>query len=123
VAITCVAGEITVSDGKRELRVRESEQVRRTAESELGSAVRVNPEKDTAWQRGLLIVASQPLNGVVAEVNRYRAGRIFVVDGELGRHSINGTFHLDRLDNFPDQVRQLLGASIRNFPGGIVLLG
>jgi transmembrane sensor len=123
VAITCVAGEIAVSDGKRELRVGENEQVRRTAESELGSALRVNPEKATAWQRGLLIVASQPLNDVVAEVNRYRAGRIFVVDGELGRHSINGTFHLDRLDNFPDQVRQLLGASIRHLPGGIVLLG
>jgi hypothetical protein len=29
--------------------------------------------------------------------------------------------HLEHLDNFPSQVRQLFGAAVRSLPGGITL--
>jgi transmembrane sensor len=59
---------------------------------------------------------------LVEEINRYRPGKIVVMDTRLGERMISGTFHLDHLDDFIGQVQGLFGATARALPGGIVLL-
>ena len=77
----------------------------------------------TAWQQGLLIFRDVPLARVIDEVNRYRPGRIIVVDPRLGRREVVADFRLDRLDAVVEFVAQVMKAPVRSLPGGIVLLG
>jgi transmembrane sensor len=84
--------------------------------------VAVDPETATAWQAGLLVFQDRPLTDVIEEINRYRPGRIILVNSALGRRLVNGTFHLDRLDEVIAQIRQLFGPSVKYLPGGLVIL-
>jgi transmembrane sensor len=77
----------------------------------------------SAWKTGLLIFRDRPLANVVDEVNRYRPGKIIITSNELRHRLVNGTFQLDRLDNFAGQIEELFGASVTHLPGGIVLIG
>jgi transmembrane sensor len=88
----------------------------------LGQANAADVKEAGAWQHGLLIVNNRPLSEVVNEVNRYRNGRIIVLNQALANRLVNGSFHLEHLDNFPSQVQQLFGAAVRARPGGITLL-
>jgi len=62
----------------------------------------------TAWQRGKLIFEAEPLTTVVEEINRYRPGRVIVLDGALARHPVSGVFDLDRLDSALTTIEQTL---------------
>jgi transmembrane sensor len=70
----------------------------------------------------MLIFHDRLLSDVVDEVNRYRPGRIVIMNAELGRRVVNGTFYMGRLDDFIDQVQQLFGARVRSLPAGLILL-
>jgi transmembrane sensor len=77
----------------------------------------------TAWERGVLIFRNQSLGYVVDEVNRYRAGRIILLNQALGSRPVAlASFHLDRLDEIIPQMEALYGARARYLPAGIVLL-
>jgi transmembrane sensor len=122
VSTTCFSGSVDVEAPLSLVQLHAGQQVTYTASDGLGRAVPADLDQAGAWQKGLLIVSNQPLSSVVNEVNRYRSGRIVITSPALANRLVNGTFHLDRLDNFPDQVQQLFGASVRTLPGGIVFL-
>lgn len=122
VSVTCVEGDIEVEHDRRVAQLCKGQRVDYSAAAGLGLPLAIDPVQATAWQKGLLIFRDRPLVEVVDEVNRYRSGRIVVTNNDLGRRMVNGTFHLDRLDDFVGQVRQLFGASVRSLPGGVVLL-
>lgn len=122
VSVTCLDGMLDVEAGRSLVQLRAGQQVTFSEAQGLGAAVIADAEQAAAWQRGLLIVQNRTLTDVVNEVNRYRPGRIVIANAELGRRTVNGTFQIDRLDNFPSQVQQLFGANVRALPGGIVLL-
>jgi transmembrane sensor len=77
----------------------------------------------SAWRNGVLVFRQTPLSDVVSEINRYRPGHVLVVDDKLARSRLNGRFRIDRLDTVFVQIREVLGASVTELPGGIVLLG
>jgi transmembrane sensor len=77
----------------------------------------------TAWQEGRLVFRGEPLSQVIDEVNRYRPGRLILVNRDLGRHLIDASFNLDRLDNVVIYIRQAFDARITTLPGGLVLIG
>lgn len=87
-----------------------------------GALVAVDPAQTTSWQSGLLIFHDRSLNDVVEEINRYRPGRIVITNNELGRRIINATFHMDQLDNFFVQAKELFGAKVTMLPAGLTLL-
>jgi transmembrane sensor len=111
VCATCVAGELRVIHPRASVTLTAGEQISYT-DGEAGKAVRSDPALITAWQRGILIFHDEPLSRVVAEVNRYRRGRIVLLDGELARRSVYATVHLDKIDAVPDQLQQFTGARI-----------
>lgn len=123
VLATCNEGSVTISHGGRSVRLGRGEQVSYSASDPLGRPVSiVDAGSSSAWREKLLIFRDQPLSAVVAEVNRYRPGKIVVTNAQLGQRLVNGTFHTDKLDDFVAQVRQLFAANVRALPGGIVLL-
>ncbi|MDQ8728094.1 DUF4880 domain-containing protein [Bradyrhizobium sp. LHD-71] len=122
VSVTCIDGQLDIEHERNLVQLNPEQQVEFSAAAGLGTAVATDVNAATAWQKGLLVVRDRPLAEVVEEVNRYRPGRVIVTNVALARRLVNGTFHLDRLDNFPSQVRELFGAGVRALPGGVVLL-
>ena len=82
----------------------------------------IDPAEVAAWQDGVLIFHYAPLADVVAEVNRYRPGRVMVMNAELGRRLVNGRFRIDNVDGIMAMFQQIFGAKITHLPGGVVLL-
>src|SRR5262249_36639693 len=100
---------------------RQGQQVR-YGERGLTEAATVDPAIVTAWHRGMLVLRNEPLARVVDEVNRYRPGRIVVLDRTLGKRQIDVSLRLDRIDDVIVLVHDIYGARVTHLPGGIVLL-
>ncbi|UFZ03326.1 DUF4880 domain-containing protein [Bradyrhizobium ontarionense] len=122
VTVSCLDGSVDVACKGRVVRIVKAQQVSYSVEAGLGSTSRLDLDSAKAWQNGLLIVRDWPVNRLVGEINRYRPGKIVVLDEQLGRRMISGTFHLDHLDDFISQAENLFGAKARSLPGGLVLL-
>jgi transmembrane sensor len=121
VSVTCLDGAVDVEQGRNRVRLRKAEQVSYSGAG-IEASVPVDVAQVTAWQAGLLIFRDMPLASVVDEVNRYRPGKIIIANADLRRRLVNGTFQVDRLENFVAQVEQLFGARVRSLPGGVVIL-
>lgn len=122
VCVTCIEGAVRVEAGADTVSLRDGQQVSQD-DSGLGPIAAVNPEIALAWRRGLLIFQDVPLASLVEEVNRYRAGRIVLIDARLGERRVVASFRLDRIDAVIDFVTGAMHVPARRLPGGIVLLG
>jgi transmembrane sensor len=122
VCVTCIRGDVRIAHRLGTALLREQQQVSYDVGS-LGSIGNTDTGIVTAWRDGLLIFRDTPLARVIEEVNRYRHGRIILVDGELGRRLVVADFRLDRLDAVVEFVASVMNAPVRSLPGGIVLLG
>jgi len=121
VCVTCLDGDVRVEHLGQASTVRSREQIVYTA-SKLGPVVGADPDTVTAWQRGLLVFRDVPLASVVDEVNRYRPGKIILMNEELGRRPILATFRIDRIEEVIPRMQAVFGVRVRALPGGIVLL-
>lgn len=119
--VTCLAGSVEVAwrDERRTLLPNQQLRYDRSAISPTQS---VDPEMVTAWQTGTLIFRSKSLREVVAEINRYRPGRIYIANDRLANRKLTGTYHVDRLDDFFRQSEMVLGLTVRRMPLGVVIL-
>ncbi|GGF18428.1 sigma factor regulator VreR [Aliidongia dinghuensis] len=122
VCVTCIDGEVAVEQGDQTLRVGPARQVSYGGER-LGEIATADPAAVVAWREGMLVFHDTPLAEVIDEVNRYRPGRIVLLDAALGRRLVTARFELARLDTVMGQIRHVFGASIRTLPGGLVLVG
>jgi transmembrane sensor len=121
VCVTCFDGEIRVEQGAQVATVGASRQLRYDRYG-LGETVTINPTEASAWQNGILIFRDAPLSYVVTEINRYRQGRVILLNAALGRKDVNGRFKIQRIDEVLAWIEEVLGAKSRSLPGGIVLL-
>jgi transmembrane sensor len=75
-----------------------------------------------AWRRGLLIFDGAPLSEVVAEINRYRSGRLVLANPTVATRPVNAVFHTAQIENAVAQIQQLQGVTLTRLPGGVVLI-
>lgn len=122
VSVSCLDGVVEIAWSGSWVRLAKERQLSYSREAGLMPETRADIEQTRAWQDGLLIVRDWSVQRVIKEINRYRPGRIVVMNERLGERMISGTFHLDDLDGFIAQVHSLFGASAQALPGGIVLL-
>jgi transmembrane sensor len=122
VSVSCIDGEVDVAVRGQTVSIAKERQVSYSTAAGLGPALTLDLEQARAWQNRLLVVRDWSVDHLVEEINRYRPGKIVIMDAGLGRRMISGTFHLDHLDDFIAQAQGLFGATVRNLPGGIVLL-
>jgi transmembrane sensor len=121
VCVTCLGGEVWVEYRDRRAKVRDRQQVR-YGDRELTEVMTVDPAIVTAWYRGMLVFHNEPLARVIDEVNRYRPGKLILLDRSLGMRPIEASLRLDRIDDVIMLVRDIYGARVTRLPGGIVLL-
>ncbi|WP_290606487.1 FecR domain-containing protein [Janthinobacterium sp.] len=60
-------------------------------------AVQATPAHQDSWLRGMLVAADWPLQQLVAELARYRRGRL-ACDAAVARRPVTGTYRLDDID-------------------------
>ncbi len=78
-------------------------------------------ESGTAWQRDLFLFKDRPAGEVIAELNRYRPGRVYLL-GSRNDVRISGVIHLERADFAVDHIAKSLGMKVTRLPGGVAIL-
>ena len=121
VCVSCLDGDVRVEHGAQAATVRAGQQIRYDAGG-LGGAMAIDPADASAWQSGVLIFRFTPLADVVAEINRYRQGRVILLNAALAAKPVNGRFQISRIDEALGWIGQAVGARSRTLPGGVVLL-
>lgn len=120
---TDLCSDVVVSEGVVEVRLGASEAIRLVAGQRLGTGsndsplpMAVDAGQATAWQRGKLIFNRRPLQAVVAELERYRPGRIVIVGDRLKNLQITGVFDLDDPDRLLRTLQSATQARISQLP-------
>jgi transmembrane sensor len=121
VCVTCVEGSVETTYRSTTITLGPGQQVS-YGDGNLGSAIAADSAVVTAWQRGLLVFRDVPLADVVEEVNRYRPGRIILLNHALAERRVVAGFRLDRIDDVVSYLAGAFGARTRSLPGGIVLV-
>ena len=119
--VTCLDGVVSV---ERLDAVQTLEAGRRVAYADrgLGASHTIDTDIAASWRNGLLVFRHTPLSEVVAEINRYRPGKIVLMNADLGRRPVNARFRIDNVDEIMTLAERVFGARVRSLPGGIVLL-
>ncbi len=121
VQVTCLDGVVNVQQHKNAVTLPTGHQVTYGAEG-LGEVLQIDVAAATAWEHGQLIFRHETLAHVIEEVNRYRPGRIILLNEELAKRDVVATFYLDRIDDTVEHLALAFGARTRVLPGGVVLL-
>jgi transmembrane sensor len=120
--VTCFSDEVEVAHQTRTVRLRQRERVTYDGRG-FGDVVTVDPAIAAAWQDGLIICRNTPLTDFVAELNRYRAGRIVLLSAAIGQLSVSGRFSAAQPDQALMQIQKVFGFRLRSLPGGLALIG
>ncbi len=94
------------------------------AEHQFGAAIKVQPfdtTKVTAWQQGLLIFENNGLTDVIAELNRYFAKPINMVDADLADLRFSGILQITDQDRAMRDLTALLSLTAVETETGIAL--
>jgi len=121
VIVTCVDGEVVVRCGAAVENLRQGWRLAYSGAG-IGAAIAVDTAAATSWRQGYITFRDTKLSDVVAEINRYRRGRIVVLGEELSHRLVNVRFYLDRLDEVAEKLKTALGARATTLPGGVVVL-
>jgi transmembrane sensor len=121
VCVTSLAGNVRVERHADHIVVGAGQQLSYDA-AKFGSVAAVDPAAATAWQQGVLIFRFTPLAEVIDEINRYRPGRVILLNDDLGRSPVSGRFRIDHMDEIFGRLATAFGAKVRSLPGGIVFL-
>lgn len=122
VSVTCLAGHVQVDQGSAGVPLRPGQQLR-YSNDRLEAPREADLSIVTAWQDGIVIFQSTSVSEVVAEVNRYRPGRVILTNEALGRRLFNARLPIKNIERVVGQIAEIFGARATALPGGIVLLG
>jgi transmembrane sensor len=121
VFVSCTGGHVQVECRAEARTIGPGRQVRYD-ENGFGDVATIDPELVTAWRQGVLIFRLTPLGDVVDEINRYRRGKVILLNAALARTPVSGRFRIDHIDEIILRLNQAFGVKSRSLPGGIVLL-
>lgn len=121
VCVTCLTGQVKVRHPQQLLTLERNQQVSYDSRH-LQRVATMDSTATTAWQRGMLIFDSTPLADVVKEINRYRSGRIILLNQAWASHPVVATFRLDQLNQAVDHLGKVFNLKIQNLPGGVTVL-
>jgi len=122
VRVNCIDGRVDVVCHDQSVALMAGQQVAYNASGN-GEVVAADPELVTAWRRGMLMFRRAALADVIDEVNRYRTGRIVLMDSALAERQVIASFRLDRIDDVIDFIAKAMNLRVRTLPAGVVLVG
>ena len=121
VSVTCLEGEVQVECRNDIVKLKARQRIVYGAHG-FDEVAATDGRVVEAWRRGLLVFDNQPLSQVIPEINRYRRGRIVLMNDRIGRLPLDATFRLDGIDDVVPKIAHLFNLKVRTFPGGVVLL-
>ncbi len=120
--ITCLSGEVSVECGERRAALIAQQRVE-YAPGLLGAVLPADTASVSAWRDGIIVFHATPVAEVVEELNRYRPGRIILVDRSLGRRLFSARFRIENVEAAIVQIEKVFNAKARRLPAGVVVLG
>lgn len=119
--VTCITGRLQVAHaaGTRELL---AGQQLRYGDQGFEPVRTVDTAQWSAWRTGLLIFRHTPLAQVIAEINRYRPGKVLLWATHLREREVSGRFTLASLDTVLLQIERSYSLQARSLPGGVLIL-
>jgi transmembrane sensor len=125
VCVTCLDGKVEIETSAKAAVLPAGRQLIYSPAglAELTEPVTIDPSTVTAWKDGFVVFDGTPVSEVIAEVNRYRNGKIILTNTALGRERFNARFRIENIDRVVDQIAQVFGVRVRSLPAGITLLG
>jgi transmembrane sensor len=121
VSVICLEGEVRVEYQNDTATLKTGQQIAYGRRG-LSDIAATDGRVVEAWRRGLLVFDNQPLSQVIPEINRYRRGRIVLMNDDVGRLPLDATFRIDRIDEAVPKIAHLFALKARTLPGGVVLL-
>ncbi len=121
VCVTCVAGAVRLEHpaGDRALQARQ--QAIYDARSVSGVKA-IDPAEVSAWRQGMLVFKQTRLVDALEEINRYRSGRVMLMNDAARGKSVTGHFAIASLDLALTQLQHVFGLTARSLPGGLLVL-
>lgn len=121
VCVTCLKGFVMVSQAGKDIVLHASQQV--TYGKNMIDAVKTVVSNDvTAWRTGMLRFQKTALEQVIAEINRYRPGKVVLMAKALQDKPVSGYFNIRDLNRAIAQIQRLFHLEVTTLPGGIVML-
>jgi transmembrane sensor len=87
----------------------------------LGAPETVDVAAATSWRSGELVFHGRPLGAVIAELDRYRRGKIFILDAAIEQLAVTGNFDVRDPDAFLESLQLALPVRVHRMPGIAVI--
>ncbi|WP_398493036.1 FecR family protein [Variovorax sp.] len=121
VCVSCLEGTVRVAHpaGERLLQARQ-QTLYDTAS--IGGVVGIEPAAVSAWRSGELVFSQVPLAQVIDEINRYRPGRVLLMNEAAGGDPVSGRFFVASLESALSQLQHSFQLKARRLPAGVLVL-
>jgi transmembrane sensor len=121
VRVACIEGVVQVAHpaGLRTLQARQQAVYSATAISDVNG---VDVESVNAWRKGELLFHEIRLTDAITEINRYRSGRVVLLNSAAGNRLVSGRFSVTSLDLALSQLQLTFNLHARELPGGLLFL-
>lgn len=123
-AVTVTVAEHLVAvalPGQQPLTLGAGQQLRYDGQA-YGALRQVDAAANQAWRQGRLFFQETPLGDVLADLDRYRRGRIVMTDRQLADLPVTGFFHADRADEALNTIAQILRLRLTRLANYLVLV-
>lgn len=121
VCVTCIEGAVRVEHPAGVRTLHSNQQTVYDAGS-VGGISLIDSQRVSAWRQGMLIFEQTRLARVVEEINRYRSGRVILLNEEARAKPVSGRFAIASLDLALWQLRESFGLEARSLPAGVLIL-
>jgi transmembrane sensor len=114
-------GRVDVTAAGRHLEVSAGEALRRQEGG--ATIVKADMGRVTAWRDGRVVFSGERLADVLAELARYRRGRILLLDSRLGERRVTAAFDPRDTDDALDALAATMGVRVTRLTPLLVLVG
>ncbi|MBO9357618.1 DUF4974 domain-containing protein [Bordetella petrii] len=122
VCVTCLEGAVQVAHPMGRRRLATGQQAT-YADRELGEVKsHVDLRRVSAWRRGELVFDHTRLADVIEEINRYRPGRVMLMNASVRDQPVSGSFYIASLDDAVALLARTFELSGQALPGGFMIL-
>ncbi|WP_204165241.1 FecR family protein [Methylobacterium radiodurans] len=115
-------GRVEVTASGRQVQVSAGEAAQLATGSSL-SVVKADVGRTTAWREGRIVFAGERLSAVLAELGRYRRGRIVLLDPAAGERRVTGAFDPHNTDDALNAIAATMGVRVTRLTPFLTLVG
>jgi transmembrane sensor len=121
VSVICLRGHVHLSLRGTQIGLEPGQQLSYNRRGQ-GEPTTFDASEVLAWQHQMLVFNNATLAKVIDEINRYRPGRIVLLNRSLGQRRVQARFSFAQLAEVGELIRAAYGATVTELPGGVLLI-